>query len=109
MLRLLLLGPYLQSWALLHTCSAHASGPLHDACLYVKAAMVTSSIRRIMQIRAVLRSRGLEFCDDEASDAGASLASEHARATAEALRHEQLVAAGIAASSTDAPEQAVGE
>jgi hypothetical protein len=61
------------------------------------------------QIRAVLRSRGLEFCDDEASDAGASLATEHARATADALRHEQLVAAGVAASSTDAPEQAVGE
>lgn len=61
------------------------------------------------QIRAVLRARGLEFCDDEEEAAGASLATEHAHATADALRHEQLVSAGVGASTTDSEDQSVGQ
>lgn len=63
----------------------------------------------ITQIRAVLRARGFEYCDDGELESDASLASEHARATADALRHEQLIAAAIAASNTDSPEQSVGK
>lgn len=61
------------------------------------------------QVRLALRDQGFEFCDEDESDGAASLATEHARATADALRHEQLISAGIAASTTDSPEQAIGE
>ena len=61
-----------------------------------------------LQVRAVLRARGLEFCDDETDDQGQALPHRHASAAAEAMRHEQLIAAGVTASSTDDERQTVG-
>ena len=60
-------------------------------------------------IRMLLRARGFEFCDESPDGQPLEVAAAAGDATAEAQRHEQLVAAGIDATTTDAAEQSVGE